>query len=332
MGKIRLQMMLCHLSVFVLLFFMLSCGGGGAGNITSDKNSPTNTTSAGFIDGIAADAVSRDVILSISATDNKGVTGYLASENYLNHPEDSPNWITVPETPSYAGAVHFTLTEGYGNKTVYVWFKDAEGNVSTAASDSIHLAIAEAPSESPKPEAFFNIGIPPAGWTSGQVWINAVHDTGKQGDSFIEIDWVRLYCVVGGVETLVAGEYTGNKTGIIPDGGGLYLRNPWFGNDYYETLSYLATGETVTYPLSSRADRVWHPIGKRAIVPSGATQCYASARVKPEGNALVQVGLDFWANQTAGYCGPELCNREGSGSNWYGESVDWIIISSEPLQ
>ncbi|MBI5206224.1 MAG: Ig-like domain-containing protein, partial [Candidatus Firestonebacteria bacterium] len=36
--------------------------------------------------------------------------------------------------------VSFTLSSGSGSKTVYVWFKDAEGNVSDAASDSITIS------------------------------------------------------------------------------------------------------------------------------------------------------------------------------------------------
>jgi hypothetical protein len=316
----------------VCFIMMLSAcgGGGGTGDLSFDNIPPSNTTSTGFIDGAAFDAVSRDVILSISATDNNGVTEYFASEIAGNPATDSPAWITITVANSYHADVPFTLSEGYGNKTVFVWFKDAAGNISSSVGDSIHLAITEAPPESSRQEAFFNTGIPPAGWTSGQAWINAVHDIGYPGDGSVKIDWIRLYCIVGGSETFVAGEYPGNETGVIPDGGGLYLRNPWFGNnDYNEPLSYLVTGEIVTYPLSSITDRVWHPIGKRTAVPVGATRCYASARVKPEGGALVQVGLDFWVNQTASYCGTGYCNKEASGSNWYGKSLDWIIISSE---
>lgn len=319
--------------LLLLLVIIFGCGGeskDGGGPLFVDRVPPSNTTSSEFINNASPDAVSQNVVLSISATDNKGVTAYLASENPEKPSADAPGWAPITSTFSYRADVAFTLSKAYGNKTVYVWLRDAAGNISAAANDSINLAIAEAPPESPHQEAFFNMGIPPVGWTSGQAWINAVHDTSKQGTSTIEIDWVRLYCIVGGIETLVAGEYTGNNTGIIPDGGGLYLRNPWFGNNnYHEPLSYLSTGETVTYYLDSKPDRVWHAIGKRAIIPPGATRCYASARVKPNGNSLVQVGLDFWVNQTASYCGPELCNKKASGSNWYGESLDWIIISSK---
>ncbi|MEW6584837.1 MAG: hypothetical protein AB1442_04395 [Nitrospirota bacterium] len=329
--SIRIERMLTYLFSFVLLLCLTSCGGGGGSDgISSDSIQPSNTTSSGFIDGGASDAVSREVVLSISATDNKGVAAYFASESSEKPSADSAKWTSISATNFFSDDVSFTLSEGYGNKAVYVWFKDAAGNISASVSDSIHLAIAAAPPESPEPVAFFNMGLPPVGWTSGQAWINAVDDAAKPGDSSVEIDWVRFYCIVGGFETIVSGEYTGNETGIIPDGGGLYLRNPWFGgDDYHEPLSYLSTGETVTYPLSSGSDRVWHPIGKRETVPVGATRCYASARVKPDGEALVQVGLDFWVNETVGYCGPELCNKEASGSNWYGESVDWIIISSD---
>ena len=38
---------------------------------------------------------------------------------------------------SYSGNVSFTLSSAIEDKTVYVWFKDAAGNVSTSASDNI---------------------------------------------------------------------------------------------------------------------------------------------------------------------------------------------------
>lgn len=184
-----------------------------------------------------------------------------------------------------------------------------------------------APPESPTPIASFYRGLPPQGWTSGVAWINSVYDTRKTGESTLQVDWVRLYCLVNGQETLVAGETQSNGTGVT--WGGLYLRNPWFGNnDYHDPMTVDFSGNIAVLPLSSIKDRVWHFGGSRGIIPSGASLCYAEARVKPQGVALVQLGLDFWINQTALWCGYNQCNTEGAASDWFAESIDWIIIST----
>src|SRR3989338_480443 len=49
-------------------------------------------------------------------------------------------WISVTSATSYSASVSFTLSSAHGTKTVYVWFKDAAGNVSSSASDSIFLS------------------------------------------------------------------------------------------------------------------------------------------------------------------------------------------------
>ena len=75
--------------------------------------------------------------LAISATDNVGVTGYYASESSTT-PEDSASWTSVTSTTSYSANVSFTLS-GDDNeiKTVYIWFKDSAGNISSPANDTI---------------------------------------------------------------------------------------------------------------------------------------------------------------------------------------------------
>jgi len=45
----------------------------------------------------------------------------------------------VTATPNYSGTATFTLPTADGTKTVYAWYKDAAGNVSTTASDTIVL-------------------------------------------------------------------------------------------------------------------------------------------------------------------------------------------------
>ena len=108
--------------------------------ITIDTTAPSNTTSANFINSGALSTTSTSVTLTLSATDAVGVTGYYASETSTTPSASATGWTSVTSTTSYSSAsVSFTLSIGDGTKTVYVWFKDAAGNVSVSASDSIIL-------------------------------------------------------------------------------------------------------------------------------------------------------------------------------------------------
>ena len=184
-----------------------------------------------------------------------------------------------------------------------------------------------APPESPHRNAYYRMGLPPEGWTSGVAWVNAVHDRRKTGSSSLKVDWVRFYCVVNGKAEMVTGEGSSSGTGI--QWMGLYLRNPWFGNgDHHENINIDCSGDVCSFPLSSRLDRVWHFGGSRAVIPAGVSKCYTEARVKPEGNALVQLGGDFWISQTADWCGWRQCNTEAFASDWYDSSNGWVTISA----
>ncbi|MBE7444943.1 MAG: LamG domain-containing protein [Planctomycetia bacterium] len=77
--------------------------------------------------------------LTLSATDDVGVIGYYLSTSSPTPLASAPGWTSVVSTANYSGTVSYTLSSGDGTKTVYVWYKDAAGNVSNAASDSIIL-------------------------------------------------------------------------------------------------------------------------------------------------------------------------------------------------
>jgi hypothetical protein len=79
------------------------------------------------------------VSLTLSSTDDVGVTGYYLSASSSTPLASATGWTLVTSTTSYTGSVSYTLNSGDGDKTVYAWYKDAAGNVSTAVSDSITL-------------------------------------------------------------------------------------------------------------------------------------------------------------------------------------------------
>ncbi len=83
---------------------------------------------------------SGTVTVCLSATDGGGVAGYYLSESPAAPSATDSGWTPVAPSASYSASVPYTLgSGGNGGKTVYVWFKDFFGNVSTAASGSITL-------------------------------------------------------------------------------------------------------------------------------------------------------------------------------------------------
>src|SRR3989338_987816 len=104
---------------------------------TIDITAPTGSLN---INSGASYTTSTSVTLTLSATDDAvGVTGYYASETSTIPSASATGWTSITSTTSYSASVSFALSSGDGTKTVYVWFKDAAGNVSSSASDSITL-------------------------------------------------------------------------------------------------------------------------------------------------------------------------------------------------
>ena len=103
---------------------------------TSDTSAPTGSIS---INGDATYTKSTSVTLTLSATDNAGVTGYYISNSSTKPSASVSGWTSITSTTSYSANVSYTLSSGDGSKTMYVWYKDNSGNVSSSASDSIIL-------------------------------------------------------------------------------------------------------------------------------------------------------------------------------------------------
>ncbi len=72
-------------------------------------------------------------ILSFTASDDTGVTGYLATESASPPAADDPAWSTAPPADHTFGSA--------GSQTLYGWAKDAAGNVSTALSDTVTITL-----------------------------------------------------------------------------------------------------------------------------------------------------------------------------------------------
>src|SRR3989442_61781 len=81
-----------------------------------------------------------DAILTVSAHDvDSGVAGYFISEAPTTPTASTPGWVDVEPVGKFGATAPYTLSPGDGKKTVYVWFKDGYGNISSPATNSILL-------------------------------------------------------------------------------------------------------------------------------------------------------------------------------------------------
>ncbi|WP_347274635.1 SBBP repeat-containing protein [Candidatus Kuenenia sp.] len=82
---------------------------------------------------------SANVTLKLSASDDVGITGYYISTNSSTPSSSSSGWTSISSTTNYSASILYTLDDGDGSKTIYVWYKDGAGNISDIYSDSIIL-------------------------------------------------------------------------------------------------------------------------------------------------------------------------------------------------
>jgi hypothetical protein len=161
----------------------------------------------------------------------------------------------------------------------------------------------------------------PSGFTSVLLWGIALADTRVPGyeSATVEVARTQLSCLTGGKEVVL-----NDDTGKVR--GGLYRRNPWFGNNEYEPmpLTYDGTNHAVLLRVGQRTDRVWHfwSASPRAALPADKLEgCTVKAWVRISAGGLLQMGMDYWRNPTVPYAPGN--NHEAGASNWYFPSDRW---------
>ena len=145
-------------------------------NVCSDF---TPATGSIVINGGAYSTYSVAVNLSISASDPSGVSRMCISNN-----------TSCADWEDYAISKSWTLLPGDGVKTVYVWFQDAVGNVSTTPhSDSIVLVCSGGPCP--------DISVDPGSYDFGKVFLGSSMSTtftiSNMGTAGLAIDQVELF-------------------------------------------------------------------------------------------------------------------------------------------
>jgi hypothetical protein len=162
----------------------------------------------------------------------------------------------------------------------------------------------------------------PAEFTSAMFWGIAIADTRASGyeRAMVEITHTELTCRVDGKD-VVLNDHTGNVR------GGLYRRYPWFGTDAHEPMpiQYLWDRRAVTLEVGTRPDRVWHfwAASPRRTIPAGRLEgCTVKVLARISPGALLQVGFDYWRDDTVEY-GSGGNNHEAGASDWYLPSDEW---------
>ena len=79
------------------------------------------------------------VNVSLAATDDILVTGYFLSESSVTPTSATSGWVSITATNAFTNETSFDLNSGDGQKTIYVWYQDAAGNISGSTSASITL-------------------------------------------------------------------------------------------------------------------------------------------------------------------------------------------------
>ena len=103
-----------------------------------DSSSPSGSITFNNESSYSWDSTSISV--SLSATDNVGVTGYYVSTSSSNPSASASEWTTVSSTTTYSITLSISIPSGYGRRYVYAWFKDAAGNVSSRSSGWIYCS------------------------------------------------------------------------------------------------------------------------------------------------------------------------------------------------
>ncbi len=102
--------------------------------------SPSNITTGNFINRGETSTFSPSVSLAIAARSYVGIAGYFVSEKPAPPDAKASGWAAVtPPALLFSSAVPYTLSNGDGTKTVYVWFKDIDDRVSASTAGSIIL-------------------------------------------------------------------------------------------------------------------------------------------------------------------------------------------------
>ncbi|HHT9110863.1 MAG TPA: RCC1 domain-containing protein [Candidatus Brocadiaceae bacterium] len=82
---------------------------------------------------------SRNVVVNLTAMDDVAITAYYISLNATVPASTGPGWKTITPTAYFTGDVPYNLSGDDGYKTIYVWYRDVTGMVSSVSGGGIIL-------------------------------------------------------------------------------------------------------------------------------------------------------------------------------------------------
>jgi len=193
--------------------------------IILDQSAPTGSVS---INSGASSTSSKSVTLTLAATDGIGVTGYYVSNSSSTPSSSDSGWTTVSSTTNYSASASFTLAGICGTNSVYVWFRDTAGNVSSRYSDSITLVT---DCDSSRPSGSITINNPLSySWnsTSISVSLSATDNVGVTGYYFSTISSSPSASASGWTAVSSTTNFSANVTLTISNGYGTKFVYAWF--------------------------------------------------------------------------------------------------------
>lgn len=272
----------CLLLLIIPLVLLSSCAGGGGGgggatvinnggNTTADTQSPQSVSIKINSDAVSTDSVS--VTVSLSATDDTGVTGYYIDESILTPEIVGDRWTVVTSSKSFSLTKSFDLSTGSGTKTVYVWFRDEKGNLSDSAGDSITLNIADSTAPS-NPSISINSGA--ASTTSASVTLS-LSATDNEG---VTAYYASETATTPSANTAGWVNYTANATFTLSSGFGTKTVYVWF-KDSAGNISTSASN-SITYKSSSSAVAAAKLVITSTALPAIAAEVVSSSPITIE--------------------------------------------------
>lgn len=183
------------------------------------------------------------------------------------------------------------------------------------------------PDEVAHKTGYVNYSSPPKDFKSITGWITAIDDRFEDSESLIEIDFIRLYCNINGIDSLIGSNEYNDEIAE----GGLFTRNPWFGSNTSTAIPYeFSEDGCLVLRTSSESDFVWHIWNKswpRIDVPTDSESCWLEVKCRISGSALIQIGIDYWRNGTCEYAGYNINNVEAGVSDWYYNQNEWLVLT-----
>src|SRR3989338_2411973 len=197
--------------------FTIASGG------TTDTTAPTNPS----ISFGSTTTTSQLATVAISASDDTGVTGYYLSESSTTPSTTSSGWVSVTSTTSYNANVNWTLSSGNGTKTVYVWFKDAVGNISSSASATITLNQTDTTAPT-SPSISINSGSSSTTSASVTLTLSSSDNTGVTGYYASESPITPSLTATGWTSVTSTTSYSANVSFSLSSGSGTKTVYVWF--------------------------------------------------------------------------------------------------------